>query len=76
MDSPAERYPKEPVGYPALHTVDLAAEGAAVTERYRNMVIRRGNDSCVRLAVLDEAFRDHRLRGSDIEDSGSSSSPS
>jgi hypothetical protein len=31
MDSPAERYAKEPVRYPALHIVDLAAEGAAVT---------------------------------------------
>jgi len=28
MDSPAERYAKEPVRYPALHIVDLAAEGA------------------------------------------------
>jgi hypothetical protein len=33
MDSRAERYAKEPVRYPALHVVDLAAEGAAVTER-------------------------------------------
>ena len=45
MDSPAERYAKEPVRYPALQIVDLAAEGAAVTERYRNMVISRVNDS-------------------------------
>src|ERR1700738_411532 len=59
MDSTAERYAKEPVRYPALHVVDLAAEGAAVTERYRNMVISRVNDSCLRLAVFDEAYRWH-----------------
>jgi hypothetical protein len=39
MDSTAERYAKEPARYSALHVVDLAAEGAAVTEPYRNMVI-------------------------------------
>jgi mannose-6-phosphate isomerase-like protein (cupin superfamily) len=59
MDSTAESYAKEPVRYPALHVVDLAAEGAAVTERYRNMVISRVNDSCLRLAVFDEAYRWH-----------------
>ena len=45
MDSTAEKYAREPVRYPALHVVDLAAEGAAVTEPYRNMVISRVNDS-------------------------------
>jgi mannose-6-phosphate isomerase-like protein (cupin superfamily) len=47
------------VRYPALQVVDLAAEGAAVTEPYRNMVISRVNDSCLRLAVFDEAYRWH-----------------
>ena len=59
MDSAADRYAKEPVRYPALQIVDLAAEGAAVTNRYRNMVISRVNDSCLRLAVFDEAYRWH-----------------
>ena len=59
MDSTAERYANEPVHYPALHLVDLAAEGKAVTERYRNMVISRVNESCLRLAVFDEAYRWH-----------------
>ena len=59
MDSTAERYAKEPMRYPALHVVDLAAEGAAVTEPYRNMVISRVNDSCLRLAVFDEVYRWH-----------------
>jgi mannose-6-phosphate isomerase-like protein (cupin superfamily) len=59
MDTTADSYANEPVRYPALHVVDLAAEGASVTERYRNMVINRVNDSCMRLAVFDEAYRWH-----------------
>jgi mannose-6-phosphate isomerase-like protein (cupin superfamily) len=59
MDVTAESYTREAVRYPALHVVDLAAEGAAVTEQYRNMVINRVNDSCLRLAVFDEAYRWH-----------------
>jgi mannose-6-phosphate isomerase-like protein (cupin superfamily) len=59
MDSTAQCYANEPVRYPALCVVDLAAEGAAVTERYRNIVINRVNDSCMRLAVFDEAYRWH-----------------
>jgi hypothetical protein len=46
MDSTAERYAKEPARYSALHVLDLAAEGAAVTEPYRNMVISLGNCAC------------------------------
>jgi mannose-6-phosphate isomerase-like protein (cupin superfamily) len=59
MESTAEKYANEPVRYCALQVVDLAAEGAAVTERYRNIVINRVNDSCLRLAVFDEAYRWH-----------------
>ena len=59
MHFTAEQYVKEPVRYPALHVVDLSAEGAAVTESYRNMVINRVNDSCLRLAVFEEAYRWH-----------------
>lgn len=59
MQFTAEQYVNEPVRYPALEVVDLAAEGAAVTERYRNMVINRVNDSCLRLAVFEEAYRWH-----------------
>lgn len=55
MDSTAEGYANGPAWYPALHVVDVATEGAAVTERYRNTVISRVNDSCLRLAVFDEA---------------------
>ncbi len=59
MDSAAETYANEPVRYPALQIVDLAMEGAAVTEPYRNMVISRINDSCLRLAVFEEEYRWH-----------------
>jgi mannose-6-phosphate isomerase-like protein (cupin superfamily) len=59
MDSTAERYANEPVRYPALEVVNLAAEGAAVTEPYRNMVINSVNDSCLRLAVFEEVYRWH-----------------
>jgi mannose-6-phosphate isomerase-like protein (cupin superfamily) len=59
MQITAESYTKEPIRYPALQVVDLFAEGAAVTERYRNMVVNRVNDSCLRLAVFDETYRWH-----------------
>jgi mannose-6-phosphate isomerase-like protein (cupin superfamily) len=59
MDSTAESYANEPVKYPVLELIDLAAEGAAVTERYRNSVINRVNDHCMRLAVFDEVYGWH-----------------
>ncbi|MBB6096369.1 mannose-6-phosphate isomerase-like protein (cupin superfamily) [Povalibacter uvarum] len=59
MQVTADDYTSEPVRYPALKVVDLFAEGAAVTERYRNMVINRVNDSCLRLAVFEEVYRWH-----------------
>jgi mannose-6-phosphate isomerase-like protein (cupin superfamily) len=59
VDSTAESYANEPVKYPPLQLIDLEAEGAAVTDRYRNMVINRVNDSCLRLAVFDEDYRWH-----------------
>lgn len=59
MDFTADRYAKEPVRYPALQVVNLFAEGAAVTERYQNMVINQVNDCCLRLAVFEEEYRWH-----------------
>lgn len=58
-DATPESYANEPVRYPALTVVDLAGEGAAVSEPYRNMVINRFNDSCLRLAVFEETYRWH-----------------
>lgn len=65
MNVTAEQYTNEPVRYPALEVVDLAAEGAAVTESYRNLVINRVNDSCLRLAVFEEEYRWHFHPSSD-----------
>lgn len=35
----AEAYTSEPVRFPPLHVIDLAHEGAAVREAYRNQVL-------------------------------------
>jgi mannose-6-phosphate isomerase-like protein (cupin superfamily) len=59
MYSTADNYANEPTKYPALQLIDLAAEGGEVTEKYRNMVINRVNDHCLRLAVFDEVYGWH-----------------
>ncbi len=58
-DSVVQNYVNEPVKFSALEVIDLAAEGAAVTEPYRNRVMSQVNDSCLRLAVFEEAYRWH-----------------
>src|SRR5262245_45400417 len=58
-------YANEPVRFPALQVVDLAAEAAAVTEPYRNQVISQVNGSCLRLAVFNDVFRWHHHPASD-----------
>ena len=65
MKITAESYENEPVRYPPLQVVDLFTEGAAVTDRYRNVVITQVNDSCLRLAVFEEAYRWHVHPASD-----------
>lgn len=59
MDSTAKAYSSEPVRYPALQVIDLAAEGAAITDSYRNIVLNQVNGSCLRLSVMNEAYRWH-----------------
>jgi mannose-6-phosphate isomerase-like protein (cupin superfamily) len=59
MDSRAKAYASEPVRYPALHVVDLAAEAAEVTDSYRNIVVNQVNGSCLRLSVMTEDYRWH-----------------
>lgn len=59
MDISADSYMNEPVRYPALHVVDLEAEGARVTDAYRNVVINRVNRSCLRLSVFEGSYRWH-----------------
>ena len=57
--------PSEPILYPALTIVDLAAEGRESVEEYRNVVINRVNESCLRLAVFVGEYRWHRHPSSD-----------
>jgi mannose-6-phosphate isomerase-like protein (cupin superfamily) len=58
-DITAQEYANEPVRFGPFEIVDLAAQGAAVTEKYRNMVISRVNQSCLRLAVFDDVYKWH-----------------
>ena len=60
-----EAYASEPVRYPPLVVVDLAAEAAAVTEPYRNQVLSQVNTSCLRLGVLTGDYPWHQHPGSD-----------
>ena len=60
-----DSYASEPIRFPALQTVDLIAEAAAVSEPYRNQVISQVNGSCLRLAVFNDVFRWHHHPTSD-----------
>ena len=61
----AAEYGNEPVKYPSLRVINLAAEAKAVTEDYRNQVLSRVNDSCLRLAVFEGKYRWHVHPASD-----------
>lgn len=61
----AESYAKEPVRYPPLQVLDLATEARASTETYRNVVLSRINQHCLRLAVFDGVYPWHRHPSSD-----------
>lgn len=61
----AADYSNEPVKYPGLQVMDLVAEARAVTEDYRNQVLSRVNESCLRLAVFQGKYRWHVHPASD-----------
>ena len=61
----AADYSNEPVKYPSLQVIDLPKEAEAVTEEYRNQVLNRVNDSCLRLAVFQGKYRWHVHPASD-----------
>lgn len=61
----AAGYTHEPVKYPSLQVIDLSREAQAVTEEYRNQVLNRVNDSCLRLAVFQGKYRWHVHPASD-----------
>ncbi|HEV7135663.1 MAG TPA: cupin domain-containing protein [Steroidobacteraceae bacterium] len=48
-----------------MKVIDLSQEAEAVTEEYRNQVLSRVNDSCLRLAVFQGKYRWHLHPGSD-----------
>ncbi|MGI8508022.1 MAG: cupin domain-containing protein [Gemmatimonadaceae bacterium] len=49
----------EPILFPALSVVNLAAEGAASTVSYRNVVVNRVNESCLRLSTFEGEYPWH-----------------
>ncbi|HMA01640.1 MAG TPA: cupin domain-containing protein [Gemmatimonadaceae bacterium] len=49
----------ESILHPPLRVLNLAAEGAASTEPYRNVVINRVNESCLRLAAFEVEYPWH-----------------
>jgi mannose-6-phosphate isomerase-like protein (cupin superfamily) len=59
MDSTAKSYASEPVRYPQLQVIDVVAEGAAITDSYKNIVLNQVNGSCLRLSVMTEDYRWH-----------------
>ena len=61
----AAGYSNEPVKYAGLKVIDLAQEARSVTEEYRNQVLNRVNDSCLRLAVFQGKYRWHVHLASD-----------
>jgi mannose-6-phosphate isomerase-like protein (cupin superfamily) len=56
---------REAILYPALTILDLAAEGRESVGDYRNVVINRVNESCLRLAAFVGEYRWHRHPSSD-----------
>lgn len=57
--------PTESAVFPQLTVANLAAEGAASTDAYRNVVINRVNESCLRLSAFEGDYRWHFHPGSD-----------
>jgi mannose-6-phosphate isomerase-like protein (cupin superfamily) len=53
------------VEYPPLTVVNLFAEGAASPAPYRNVVINRVNESCLRLATFEIEYGWHHHPDSD-----------
>lgn len=64
-DASTAGYANEPVKYPSLWLIDLVQEAQAVTEEYRNQVLNRVNDSCLRLSVFQGKYRWHVHPASD-----------
>jgi quercetin dioxygenase-like cupin family protein len=58
-------YSDEPIRFSSLEVIDLAAQANAVKEPYRNQVLSKVNESCLRLAVFAGEYRWHMHPESD-----------
>jgi mannose-6-phosphate isomerase-like protein (cupin superfamily) len=61
----ATDYVAEPIRFPPLTVVDIAAEAASVAAEYQNQVLSQVNTSCLRLAVMTGEYPWHRHPDSD-----------
>jgi mannose-6-phosphate isomerase-like protein (cupin superfamily) len=61
----AAEYAAEPVAYPALTVLNVRREGVAIDAPYRNLVVNRVNDDCLRLASFEGDYRWHQHPRSD-----------
>lgn len=60
----ARATPEEPA-FPPLTVVDLAVEGKACTDPYRNIVVSSVNDHCLRLSSFEGVYPWHAHPNSD-----------
>ena len=51
--------PADPILFPQLAVVNLADQGAASREPYRNVIINHVNESCLRLSAFEGNYRWH-----------------
>jgi mannose-6-phosphate isomerase-like protein (cupin superfamily) len=65
IQTTASAYTNEPVHYGPLQIVDLDREAAAVVEAYRNQVLLRVNQHCLRMGVLADQYPWHSHPASD-----------
>lgn len=59
ISASAETYASEPVRYPPLQVIDLAGESGSITESYRNLVLSKVNQHCLRLGVIEGTYPWH-----------------
>ena len=55
----------EDAAFPSMSQIDLTRAGAAVTEVYKNFVVTKINDHCLRMAVMQGEYRWHQHPHSD-----------
>lgn len=65
IQTTASAYMNEPVRYAPLEVVDLDRDAAAVTEDYRNQVLLKVNQHCLRMGILTGQYPWHFHPGSD-----------